>query len=297
MSSEIRHKITYSIFKLPASFYEIVFFIIPATILVVVSFWRVSNYEIVREFTVENYIYVFTSKIFWVLLFRSIVNGLLIAFIVTFISYIFCYSLNFKVKKGKDTLFFIILITMFVSYLVRAYGWRTILGEKGLINYILMSLKIINEPLTILLFSRFAVVVTFIQMLIPLSSLVLYSAIRNIDYRLIEAAKDLGCNSISAFYRVTLPLSFTGIRTSILFAFIISSSDFITPLIVGGKSGVMIGNFIVAQYYKMLNWPGGSAMVITVVTILVIVYCLVVYILSKIIIKDPKRYLPQVEEE
>ena len=145
---------------------------------------------------------------------------------------------------------FLITATLFASYLVRIYAWRTILGENGLLNSGLRGLGLIDDPLGFLLFNRFAVTVALVHIFLPYVVLVLYAGFRPISPALLEGAQDLGGGVVTRWRKVVLPLIAAPAVTSFLFVFILSASDYVTPQFLGGTSGAMLGRRIQAVAHR-----------------------------------------------
>jgi len=191
-------------------------------------------------------------------------------------------------KRLRDLILFLIVISLLSSYLVKVYAWRTILGNNGLINTTLMYLGIIREPLEFLLFSKVSVFVSLLHILIPFTILPMYSALLNVDPVLFEAARDLGANPVHTFLKVTLPLSIPGIKTAFIFSFIIASGDYIIPQLLGGTSGLMIGKVIADQFGIVFNWGEGSSLVFLLIFSDLIVFSLFSFFLAKIFLRRRK---------
>ena len=189
----------------------IVFFIFPTLVFLVYSFLYSRYYRVEWIFTLENYLRAFSTPVYWEAMLNSLFIGLLAACITTLVSYPFAYFLTFRITRGRNLVLFLVVISLLGSYLVRVYAWKTILGREGVINSFLVMAGLIKEPLLFLLFSRFAVVLTLVHVFLPFALLPVLSSLQNIPSELIEAARDLGCSSLQAFFRVTLPLSITGV--------------------------------------------------------------------------------------
>ncbi|MFA5872379.1 MAG: ABC transporter permease [Anaerolineales bacterium] len=211
-------------------------------------------------FTLENYYRALTTPVYRDAMLNSLYIGLLAGILTTLISYPLAYYLTFHMSRGRNLVLFLVVISLLGSYLVRVYAWRTILGREGVINSFLMMIGLINEPLLFLLFSRFAVIITLVHVFLPFTLLPIISSLQNIPFELIEVAKDLGCNPLQAFLKVTLPLSITGVFSGFAYTFILSAADYITPQLVGGTSGGMIGLSITNQFVKVGNMGLGSAL-------------------------------------
>ncbi len=254
----------------PLFTYFTFFFFAPMFVLFVYSFWLKTSTGLVPTFTLHNYLYIFSKKLYPITILRSIRIGFITAIICVIISYPVAYSLTFKYKKLQDVVLYLILISLFSSYLVRVYAWKTILGSNGIINQILKYIGLIEEPLTFLLFSPTAIIITLVFILTPFTILPIFSSLQNISVDLIEAADDLGANKLKTFYRVTLPLSMPGVITGFIFSFTISTGDYVTPQLVGGTEGLMIGRIVQDQFGMTYNWPFGSALAYFMIFLLII---------------------------
>ena len=158
------------------------------------------------------------------------------------------------------------------SYLLRVFSWKIILGYNGVINSSLKSIGLIDQPLEFLLYNPTAVVITLAHAWAAFAILPIYVSLEKIDRSLLEAAADLGDGPLMRFLRVTLPLSLPGVIAASLLVFIPTVGDYVTPSLVGGPSGLMIGNIIQQQFGRTNNWPLGSALsVASMITITVIV--------------------------
>lgn len=277
------------IFQLsPVTIYMIIFFIIPIFILLIYSMWRIENFQVIKDLTFANYINTLKNSLFMNVLLRSVIIGFLVSITGIIISYPVAYIAVFRMKRIRDLIIFLIVISLLSSYLVKIYAWRTILGNNGIINIALTYLGIIEEPLSILLFSKFSVFISLLHILLPFIILPLYSALLNVDPTLFEAAQDLGANPVRTFLKVTLPLSIPGIRTAFIFSFIIASGDYVIPQMLGGTSGLMIGRVIADQFGVVFNWGEGSSLVFLLIFFDLIVYGLFSFFLAKTFLKRRK---------
>jgi spermidine/putrescine transport system permease protein len=260
----------------PLSTFMFIFFIIPVGIFVIYSFWSVRNYDIVRNWNVDNYIKVFTSPVYLKLIFRSIGIGFGTAVLAVIFVYPLAYTMAFKFIKYRDLILFILTISLFSNYLARIYAWRSILSASGLVNWIMMSLGLASEPQFYLLYSSWAVILVLMNVYIPYATLPIYSALLNVEKDIIDAAGDLGARPFRVFREITLPLSMPGVTVAFLFIFLLATGDFVTPELVGGKNGMMIGSSIATQFGLVMNWPLGSALVVSTVLVFVALIALLI---------------------
>jgi spermidine/putrescine transport system permease protein len=169
----------------------------------------------------------------------------------------------------------IILITVpfWTSYLLRVFAWKVILGYNGVINSGLISLGLIDEPLGFILYNPSSVVITLTHAWLAFAILPIFVSLEKIDRSLLEAATDLGDGPVARFLRITLPLSLPGVIAASLLIFIPTVGDYVTPNLVGGTSGIMIGNVIQTLFGKANNWPLGAAVSLIMMLVVTLLVC------------------------
>ncbi len=195
------------------------------------------------------------------LFFKSVTMAMTSSVIAVLIALPVAYFLAFAVNKTKYVWLLIVIAPFLTSYLLRIFAWKVILGDQGLINSGLLSIGIINEPLTFLIYSQFTVMVVLTYAWVPFICLPIFLSLETMDRRLLEAAMDLGASRWQAFFRITLPIAAPGIIAAFLFVFIPSIGEYITPTLVGGVEGTMYGQSLAAQFVGgSFNWQYGSTM-------------------------------------
>jgi len=250
--------------------------IVPLGWLVLLSFATQDYFEIDYSFTLNNYATFFDfveSPIYIVLLMRSIRMSLTATIAVVLLAYPMAYFLAFRVTKHKLVWLILITVPFWTSYLLRVFAWKIILGYQGVINSGLMNLGIISQPLEFLLYNPAAVTITLAHAWAAFAILPIYVSLEKIDRSLLEAATDLGDNKVQRFFRVTLPLSMPGTIAATLLVFIPTVGDYVTPSLVGGTSGIMIGNVIQSLFGKANNQPLGSAVSVMSMIIITLLVC------------------------
>ncbi|MDE0308341.1 MAG: ABC transporter permease [Acidiferrobacterales bacterium] len=244
----------------------------PLIILFTLSFWKQEYVDLIQTFTLKNYGDFFEKKIYYLILYRSIRISAFVMFATVLLAYPLAYFIAFHVQKNKMIWIILVTIPFWTSYLLRVFSWKVILGYNGVINSSLMSLGIISEPLEFLLYNPFAVVITLAHAWAAVAILPIYVSLEKIDRSLIEASRDLGESALATFVRVTLPLSLPGVIAASLLVFIPTVGDYVTPALVGGTRGIMIGNIIQSMFGKALNWPLGAALsIISMITVTAVV--------------------------
>ncbi len=245
---------------LPAALFLGVFLIGPVAVFFAYSFWTIEGYDLVPDWTLANYRDALADPIYQTLFVQTIVTAALAALVTVVIAYAFAHAIRFHLQRYQEPLLFLVIVALFSGYLVRIYAWRTILGDEGVINTGLQALGLIQEPLSFLLFSRTATTIAFVNFLIPIAVLPIYAALQNVRDEEIEVARDLGAGAAGAFWRVTLPLVWNGVFAAFALVFIIAAGDYVTPQLIGGTSGAMIGRSIASTFGTAFNWPLGAAL-------------------------------------
>jgi spermidine/putrescine transport system permease protein len=247
-----------------------IFLLVPYLLMFCFSFWSVSSAQaIVHAWTLENYKQLFTKDVYWQTLLRSMwIAARVMAFSLV-LGYPLAYFLSFYAGRRKDLLYQMVIIPLWVSYLVRAYAWKTILGSDGVLNILLQYVHLTRHPVEFLLYSPFAVVLTLTHIYTPFAFLPIYAALEHIPRDLVEASNDLGASPGQTFWRVIFPLSIPGVVAGATFAFVLSLGDFLAPLLLGGPSGIMISNIVVTLFGAAYNWPLGAAISLCMLVLVV----------------------------
>jgi spermidine/putrescine transport system permease protein len=238
------------------------FFVAPLVLMAIFSFSPTTSANLLQGWipSLKQYTQAVSDTSYWRLLGISVVMALIVAVISILLSYPIAYFLAFRAGKNSNLFLVLLLIPFWTSYLLRVMAWKFMLGSEGLINSFLEYVKVIQQPLTALLYNRSAVVVTLIYVWIPFSTLPILAALQRIDLALFEAASDLGATPFWQFMRVTLPLSLPGVLAAFFMVFIPTVGEYVTPLLVGGSRGSMYGNIIQLFFTEAANWPFGSAL-------------------------------------
>lgn len=259
---------------LPTVLWLGIFFVLPLVIVLVVSFMSRGRGGVAElPFTPEHYERTF--GVFFVILQRSI--GL--AALTTVVCLIVGYPLAFFISTRRRRLvqqitLFLVILPFWTNFLIRTYAWRILLGEEGTINGFLISLGLISETLS-LLNTQFAVLVGLVYGFLPFMVLPIFASVERFNFRYVDAAHDLGANDVRTFLRVILPLTMPGVLAGCALVFIPSVGAFVTPDLLGGTKGLMIGNLINNQFGGSGNMPLGSAL--SIVMMAVVMLSLLVY--------------------
>ncbi|QRI65429.1 ABC transporter permease [Shinella sp. PSBB067] len=247
----------------PTFLYALALLFLPVLIVIAYSFWTQDYLDIDRTFTLENYRQALTEPIYRDLFVRSLWISLAVSIVTVVFSYPVAWFISFHGGVHRNLWLFLITVPCWTSYLLRVMSWKVILGYGGVLNTGLISVGLIDKPLTSLLYNSNAVVITLVHSWAAFAILPIYVSLQKVDRTLIEAARDLGDSRMRAFLRVTLPLSLPGVISAFLIVMIPTVGDYVTPRLVGGKDGVMIATAIQAQFGKGANWPLGAALSVT----------------------------------
>ena len=251
------YKLTISV---PPLLWVAIFLLVPYALMFAYSFWSVSpSQAIVHSWNVANYGELVSREVYRETLLRSAWIAARVMIFSLLLGYPVAYMLSFHTGNKKNLFYQLAIIPLWVSYLVRAYAWKTILGTDGVLNTVLEYFHLTHHPLEFLLYSPFAVVLTLTHIYTPFAFLPIYASLEHIPRNLTEASNDLGASGWQTFVRVILPLSLPGAIAGATFAFVLSFGDFLAPLLLGGPSGVMISDIVVSLFGAAYNWPLGAA--------------------------------------
>jgi spermidine/putrescine transport system permease protein len=248
--------------------------LVPAANLIVQSFVESTGYGGVRyHFTFSNYLDAVRDPTYRTVAWHSFGLGALAALICVVAGYPAAYFISFRLHpRYRNLALFLVVVSLFTSYLVRLYAWYTILGSNGIVNTALNHLGIVKHPLLFLIFSRWAVLIAFVNVFLPFSVLMLTSAMQNIRPELLENARDLGAAPARTFSRVVLPLTMTAAVGAFVYTFILTSGDYITPSLLGGTSSTSLANIVSDEFIALGNRPGGAAISVVMLLIFFAVY-------------------------
>ena len=268
---------------LPALILVILAMASPMLLTVVTSFHtQVSMMVIDTTLTLDRYKDFFSKPVYTMLLVRSIKISFFVTLVTLITTYPLAYYIAFYVKKNKMLWIVLMTLPFWTSYLLRVFSWKVILGHKGVINSALMVSGMISEPLSFLIYSQTAVVLTLAHAWAAFAILPLYVSLDKIDKSLLEASYDLGNTKLETFWRVTFPLSLPGVIGAILIIFIPTVGDYVTPQLVGGTDGRMLSNMIQSLFGRANNFPLGAASAVLMLLSVSFVAVVVTYITRKV---------------
>jgi spermidine/putrescine transport system permease protein len=254
--------------SLPAFAYLVLLFVVPLLLVFVYSFATrdATGLTVLDDWNLESYQRLFSPLVLEIFV-RSLVLAVVTTVICLLFSYPFAYYIATRSPGMRNLLLIFVMIPFWSNFLVRTYAWRVILGSEGPISQISMALG--GEPIR-LLFTNSAVLLGLVYGFLPFMVLPLYAALERMDWRLVEAARDLYADGWTSFRKVTLPLSMPGVVAGSILVFIPSLGAYVTPAILGGAKTTLLGDYIVSQFLAARNWPFGSALSFAVMFVMLL---------------------------
>lgn len=272
--SERRKRLLGYAYSLPSGLWITFFFSIPLAIIILYSFLEKGLYGgVVWKFSLAAYRSMFNPS-FGIVIWRTLWITVVSTAICMLLALPCGYAMA-RARKLQTLLLFLIIIPFWTNSLIRVYAWINLLSTEGVVNNILMALRIIKAPLP-LIYNNGSVILVLVYMYLPFAILPLFTTIDKFDFTLLDAARDLGCTKLESILKVMLPNIRSGVTTSLVFTFIPIFGAYTVPLLVGGMDSSMVGNIIVDQVQKTRNWPLASAfsVVLTLISMLGVLFML-----------------------
>jgi putrescine transport system permease protein len=200
---------------------------------------------------------------------RSLWYALWTAVLCLLIGYPFAYFIARSSPAVRPALLMMVMLPFWTSFLLRVYAWKGILADQGVINQLLMGLGLTTEPVQ-MLYTNVSMLVGMTYVYLPFMILPLYANLVKMDFRLLEAAYDLGTSPFKAFWLITVPLSKAGIVAGFMLVFIPSVGEFVIPSLLGGPENLMIGRVVWDEMFTANNWPRASALAVVMIGLIVV---------------------------
>jgi putrescine transport system permease protein len=229
----------------------------------------ISQEAVNLRINLANYAFLLKDSLY----FNSYLNSILTAAVSTIFCLLIGYPMAYGIARSspawRNLLLLLVMLPFWTSFLLRVYAWIGILKNNGVINNALMALGIIDQPI-VMMQTNFAVYLGIVYSYLPFMVLPLYTAIEKLDHSLLEAAADLGCRPVKAFFRITLPLTMNGVIAGCMLVFIPAVGEFVIPALLGGPDSLMIGRVLWEEFFNNRDWPVASAVAIAMLVVLVI---------------------------
>ncbi|WP_223428648.1 ABC transporter permease subunit [Tateyamaria pelophila] len=217
----------------------------------------------------ENFIFLTQDDLYWKAYLSSLQIALISTVLTLMVGYPMAYAMARAPEQWRPTLLMLVILPFWTSFLIRVYAWIGILSNEGFLNQFLLWIGIIDTPLTVLN-TNTAVYIGIVYTYLPFMILPIYSALDRLDGSLIEAAEDLGCSRLKAFWLVTIPLSKNGIIAGCFLVFIPALGEFVIPSLLGGSGTLMIGKVLFEEFFSNRDWPVASAVAVILLLILIV---------------------------
>jgi putrescine transport system permease protein len=221
-----------------------------------------------------NYLFLFQDELYLAAYLNSVKYALLTMACCLVIAYPFAYFMARAKPASRAVLMMLVMLPFWTSFLLRIYAWKGMLTNEGVVNHALLAAGLIDEPLR-MMNTQFSLMIGMVYTYLPFMILPLYANLSKMDVRFIEAAADLGATPLAAFWRVTIPLSRSGIIAGCVLVFVPCVGEFVIPDLLGGPETLMIGHVLWDEFFTNNDWPMASA--VTVVLILLILVPMGIY--------------------
>jgi len=219
--------------------------------------------------SLENYAQLIADKLYVASYLRSLEIAALSTVILLVLGYPVAYGMARAPRRWQGLLLVLVILPFWTSFLIRIYAWINILQHDGLLNQLLVALRVVDAPLTWLATDT-AIYIGIVYSYFPFMVLPLYAALEKMDESLLEAAADLGCPRWKTFWLVTLPLSRPGIVAGVLLCFIPIVGEFVAPDLLGGSQRQMIGQTLWTEFFANRDWPAASSVAVVLLLLLVV---------------------------
>ncbi len=270
---------------LPAALLLGGFFVVPLGIILCYSFWKVIDYNVVHQWTLDNYRYFFSVATYVRTTWATVWVSIVATTVTLALAFPFAYWLSRYVPRRLRALLLVLIVVPFwTSYLLRVYSWVTILGEQGVLNRFLIWAGLTDHPIGLFIYDRPAVILVLVYLYFPFAALTLYSSIERFDWEQLRAAMDLGAPPLTAIRLILVPQVRPGIVTAVIFVFIPILGEYLTPQIVGGTGGVMIGNLVV-NFFQAAQYTRGAA-----VSLLIAAFIILLLVVFRRSLSAPEAY-------
>ncbi len=252
----------------PAAGFYLFVFAVPMLLMLRYSFATSENLRLSLIWTTDNYVTLLDNALYAKVLLRSLYVAGLVSVLAVLIGFPAAWIIARAPEHRRNLLLVLLVLPWWASYIVRVFGWYILFGNNGVINRALLGLGIVDDPVAFFAFNLPAVVITEVNLFLPLMILPIYMTLERLDLNLILASRSLGAGRWYTFWRIVVPLSLPGVIAGVIFVFMPVAGTFIVPQLVGGTRSLMVGNVIASQFGEASNWALGSALAIVLLILL-----------------------------
>lgn len=275
MSDQRAGDLLRSLVATPIYLWLLLLVLVPNIGLVVSSFLSTSAGGIVFEPTWNNYVILAQRPTYAILLVKTLGMALIAATLATLVAYPMAIFASRRLGRYKIAVLLLIVVPLWVSLLMRVFAWRIILGERGILNSLLVSSGILSAPTQALIYNQYTVVFVLACVSLPFVFVAAFASLERIPATLIEASRDAGAAPHQTLRHVIWPLSRQGVAIGFSLAFLLAVGDYVTPSMVGGLDGTMLGMVIASQFGIAGNWPLGAAIAVALIGSIAVILGLV----------------------
>ncbi|MEQ8966729.1 MAG: ABC transporter permease [Azospirillaceae bacterium] len=243
----------------------------PLAAFLVYAFWYTDGPQVVRDFTLRNFVTFVENDSYTRVFLKTLGLAVQVMLVNLALGYAVAYQLWRMPARWRYTLVLALAVPLLMSYIIKIYAMRGVLGTNGIINATLVFLGVIEEPLGVFLFNLTAVRITLSVVLLPFMALPIFVALEKIPATLLQASDDLGATRWQTFRNVVLPLSLPGATIGAMFTFVLAVGDFLAPELVGGVQGFTYGRLVFSQFGMAFNWPFGAALSVVLLGVALVV--------------------------
>ncbi|WP_237152151.1 ABC transporter permease subunit [Oryzibacter oryziterrae] len=230
-----------------------------------------TAWDAVRQFSLDNYVFLTEDPLYIAAYLSSLRIALISTLLLLAVGYPIAYGMARAPKGVRNVLVMLVILPFWTSFLIRVYAWIGILKPEGLLTMLLQALHIFGPDQQLKIFNtETAVFIGIVYSYLPFMVLPLYAALEKMDHTLLEAAADLGCPPLQAFWKITFPLSLPGVVAGCFLCFIPIVGEFVIPDLLGGSGTLMIGKTLWAEFFNNRDWPVSSAVAVVLLIILVV---------------------------
>jgi putrescine transport system permease protein len=247
--------------------------------------------DALSSFSLDNFRLLASDDLYWRSYLRSLKVAAVSTALLLVIGYPIAYGMARLRKRWQGIAMMLVIVPFWTSFLIRIYAWINILQRDGLLNDVLVRLRILDQPAAWLATDN-AMYLGIVYSYLPFMVLPLYAVLERMDKSLLEAASDLGCSRLTTFWLVTLPMSFAGIGAGLLLCFIPIVGEFVIPDLLAGSESLMIGQTLWLEFFTNKDWPVASALAVVLLALLLIPLVIYEKVQRRQLEHDPEKWEP-----
>ena len=221
------------------------------------------------QVTIDNYVFLLTDKLYIVTYLKSVFMAAVATLLCLIVGFPMAYGIARAERSVRNILLLLIILPFWISFLLRVYAWMGLLNNYGVINNLLLSMGVIDQPLQ-LIYTDMAIYIGLVYSYLPFMVLPLYATLERMEPDLVEASQDLGASPSQAFRDITWPLARPGVIAGCLLVFIPAMGEYVIPYLLGGPESLMIGRVLFDEFFVNRDWPLASSVAIVLLTLLVV---------------------------